>query len=170
MCTTTQNGCLVLFEIVWYHSNNHVYKDLLSLNTVMLLFFPSFPFCRGETDQLSLRCTATFVILSIALRCWPFLYTFLPSLPFLDISSHNPPILSIYYFSFSATFLFLCLIFSVISRLSFLPCVQPISCSMNRTLLTERMREIIFNLYFACLQSCYLYYYHSCSFLHESRS
>ena len=146
----------------------------------MLLFFPSFPFCRGETDQLSLRCTATFGILSIALRCWPFLYTFLPSLPFLDLSSHNPPILSIYYFSFSATFLFLCLIFSVISRLSFLPCVQPISCSMNRTLLTERMREIIFtrgNLYFAfgdiwhvSKVAIYLYYYHSCSFLHESRS
>ena len=31
----------------------------------MFLFFLSFPFCRGEASHLSLRCTATFVILSL---------------------------------------------------------------------------------------------------------
>ena len=37
-----------------------------------------------EAGKLSPRCTATFVIFSIALCCWPFLSTFLPPLPFLS--------------------------------------------------------------------------------------
>ena len=38
-------------------------------------------FCRGEAGQL-----------------WPFLSTFLPPLPFLDLSSRSPPILAVVFF------------------------------------------------------------------------
>ena len=48
-----------------------------------------------EASYLSLHCTATFVILTIAPCCWPFLSTFLPPLPFLDLYAHNPPILAV---------------------------------------------------------------------------
>ena len=78
-----------------------------------------------------------FFIFSIAPCCWPFLYTFLIPLPFLDLSSHNLkkkkilyhtiPILPSYLWSsFHATPLSLSQIFkfSVISRLLFWPCTQ----------------------------------------------
>ena len=44
-------------------------------------------FCSGEAGQLSLRCMATYCIVSIAPCCWPFLSTFPPPLPILDLSS-----------------------------------------------------------------------------------
>ena len=59
------------------------------------LLFTSFPFCRGEHGLLSLRCTATLVIFPIVPSCWPFLCTFLPPLPFLDLPSDNPSILAV---------------------------------------------------------------------------
>ena len=48
---------------------------------------PCFPFA----GQFSFLCTATatFVIFSIASCCWTFLSTFIPPLPFSDLSSHN---------------------------------------------------------------------------------
>ena len=57
------------------------------------------PFCRGEVSYSSFHCTTTFVVISIAPCCLPFLSTFLP-LHFLDLSSDNTPILSVVLFVF----------------------------------------------------------------------
>ena len=78
------------------------------------LFFLLFPFYRGEAGQLSHCCMATFLL----------------PLPFLDLSSHNPPIFAVAFLVFSHLLVSLSQIFSVISRLSFLPCVQPISYNL----------------------------------------
>ena len=54
----------------------------LFMNNTDLFVLPLTPFCRGEASQLSLRCTAAFVIFSIA-HYRPFLSTFLLPFPFL---------------------------------------------------------------------------------------
>ena len=49
-----------------------------------------FPYVEARLVYWSLRWTATFVKKkSIDPCCWPFLSTFLPPLPFSDLSSHN---------------------------------------------------------------------------------
>ena len=64
---------------------------------------------------------ATFIIFSIVPCCWPFLSTFLPPLPFLDLSSHNPAILAVIFLVFCKLLVSLSQIFSVVSSISFHP-------------------------------------------------
>ena len=66
-------------------------------------------------------CMAAFGIFSIAPCCWIFLSTFLPPLPFLDLSSGNPPILAVVLLVFYNLLVCLSQIFLVISCLIFVP-------------------------------------------------
>ena len=66
-----------------------------------------------------IRHPAIWLLFSIAPCCWPFLSTFLPPLPFLDLSSHNPPILAVVFLVFYNLLVSLSRIFSVISYLVF---------------------------------------------------
>ena len=63
----------------------------------------------------------------IAPCCWPFLFNFLVPLPFVRLSSGSPSILAVLFLVSCNLLGYLCPIFVVISRLSFWPCVQPIS-------------------------------------------
>ena len=81
---------------------------ILQYKQTVILVLPLVSILRGEAGQLSLRCTSIFVMFSIASCRWPFLSTALPVLPFLNLSSGNPPILAV-VFSVSAPFLFRCL-------------------------------------------------------------
>ena len=54
----------------------------------------------AEGANLSLCCMATFVTIFVALYRWPFLSTFHLPLPFLCLSSDNPPILAVVYTTF----------------------------------------------------------------------
>ena len=66
-----------------------------------LLFFLSFPCCRGEAGQLSLPCTATFVIIFHCSLLLAFSLGFSSSSAFLRyISSHNPSILAAVFLVF----------------------------------------------------------------------
>ena len=65
-------------QLVWPH--DHILFPLLS------------PVSRGEAGQMSFRVT-----FSIAPYCCPFLSTFLPPLPSLDLFSHNLPILAVVF-------------------------------------------------------------------------
>ena len=88
------------------------------------LFFLWFPLYAGEAG----RRTAIFVICFHWSLLLAFLSTFLPPLPFSDLSSHNPPILAVRVFLVFCNLLaYLSRIVSVIFHLSFWPCVQPIS-------------------------------------------
>ena len=86
-----------------------------------VLFFLSFPCCRGEASHSALRCRATFDICSLARCRWSFLSNFLLRLPFLELSSHNPPISAVVFLVFCNLLVSLFQIFLVFSRLSFLP-------------------------------------------------
>ena len=89
----------------------------------MFLFFLPFPFCRGEAGQLSLRCTATFVI---CFQLLPVVGLFTPLFVLIClscISLHNPLILAVVFHVFCDLPVSLSQIFSVISRLSFLPLI-----------------------------------------------
>ena len=62
------------------------------------LYFLWFPFCRGEAGLVVTPLYDYFCINKIlGPCCWPFLSTFLPSLPFLELSSHNPPISAVFF-------------------------------------------------------------------------
>ena len=91
----------MLFENMASYQN---YNNTIILNGLSMLFFPIGP------------C------------CWPFLSTLLLPLPFSDLSSHHPPILTVVFLVFCNVFVSLSQIFSAISSLSFLPCVQ--GCSL----------------------------------------
>ena len=67
---------------------------------MFILFFVWFPCVGVRLVYGSLRSTATFVSVSIGPCCWPFLSTFLPPLPFSDLSSHSPPILAVVFLVF----------------------------------------------------------------------
>ena len=84
------------------------------------LFFLSFPLCRGEAGQLSLRCMATVVIFLNCSLLLSFSLHFLTPLSFLGLSSHNALILAVVFFVFCNLLVSLFQIFSVITRLSFL--------------------------------------------------
>ena len=79
--------------VTWSHGAIEMLSLLLLFTR---LFFLSFPFCRGEAGLLVTPLYGCFIIFSIAPCCWLFLSTFLPPLPFLDLSSHNLPILDAY--------------------------------------------------------------------------
>ena len=85
----------------------------------LLLF--SFPFSRGEA--IVIRHSTIWLLSLFCFHCSPycssFLYTFLPPLPFSDLSSYNPPILPVVYIVFRNLLVSLSQIFSVISSLSF---------------------------------------------------
>ena len=93
---------------------------LLQDRQTVILVLPLVSILLGEAGQLSRHCTSIFVIFSIASCRWPFLSTDLPVLPFLNLSSGNPPILAVVFSLCLCTLLVsLSQIFSVISRLSF---------------------------------------------------
>ena len=87
---------------------------------VRVLFFLWFPFRRSEPGLLVTSMYGYFCNnhISIGPRCWPFLSTFVPPLPFSDLSSHIPPILAVVFLVFCNLRASLSLIFSVICHLS----------------------------------------------------
>ena len=96
-----------------------------SMIELTFFLFLSYPCCWGEASHSSLCCTATLFFIDPC--CWPFLSNFLFLLPFLGLSSGNPLILAMVFLGFCNLLLSLSQLFSVISHLSFWPCVQPIS-------------------------------------------
>ena len=109
------------------HSLTKLYCTTNEVTITIIVLHISFSFSRGEAGQFSLCCMATFVIFSFVPCCWPSLSTFLPPLPFLDLSSHNPPILAVVFLVLCNIPVSLSQIFAAISYLSFWPCVKPIS-------------------------------------------
>ena len=87
-------------------------------------FFLSFPLCRGDAGHSLFDC---FLILFHCSPLLTFYLHFSASSAFLDLSSHNPPILAVVFLVFWNLLVSLSVIFSVIYRLSFWQCVQPIS-------------------------------------------
>ena len=96
---------------------------LTSTFYVMYLFFLLFPLCNGETCQLSLRCTDTFITFSIVPCNWPFLSIFLRPMPVLYLSSHNHLILAVVFLVFCNLLVSMSLIFSGISRIDSIRCM-----------------------------------------------
>ena len=94
-----------------------------------LLFFLCCPLCRGEADLLVTAKYGYFrnLLPFIGPCCWPFLYIFLPPLPFSDRSSYSPLILAVVFLVFWNLLVSLSRFFSVVYHHSFGPCVQPIS-------------------------------------------
>ena len=82
-----------------------------------LVLVPRFPFCRGEA------CLVVTPMYGYFCNLFPLVpvvgSTFLPPLPFSDLSSHSPPILAVVFLVFCNLIASLSRIFSVISRLSF---------------------------------------------------
>ena len=62
----------------------------LLLNCIELLDKTIHPQVRLQNSHRSTN------VLEFAPCCWPFLSTFLPPLPFSDLSSHNPPIFHVF--------------------------------------------------------------------------
>ena len=127
-----------------------------------------FPFCRGESGHSSVCCTTVFLIFPSLPVAGLFPSTFLCLLPFLGLSSDNPPILAVVLLIFCNIVVSLSQIFLVTSRLSFLPCVQSISSgSMQALVPTYSLRSfflllstISLSLLLSCsssLLSLYLY-------------
>ena len=96
-----------------------------TVSTVLLIsylnvFFLCFPVVgvRLVTRHFAVRLFLLFS--SIAPGCWPFLSMFLPPLPFLCLSSHNPPILAVVFFIFCNLLVSLSQFFSVMCPAHFI--------------------------------------------------
>ena len=113
------------------------------------LFFLSFPCCRVNCNH-SLQ-SIWLLLLSMNPYCWPVLSTFLRPLPFLGLSSCNHPILAVVFLVFCNPLACLSQIFSVISHLSFWPCLEPISsgfllfCQLRKPQLQFLLLDILFS-------------------------
>ena len=66
----------------------------------LILFFLSFPWCRGEAGHSSVSCSAAFVIFFHCSLLFVFSLHFLLPLPFSDLFSHSPPILAVVFLVF----------------------------------------------------------------------
>ena len=86
----------------------------------MLYSSSGFPCVGVRLIYWSLRSTTTFVNL-VPVACWPFLYIFLPPLPFSYLSSYSPPILAVIVLVFLNLLASLSRLFSVVYHLSFGP-------------------------------------------------
>ena len=106
--------------------------------------------------QLSLFCMATFVICSQYSLLLAFSPIFFTSLCLSYLSSHNPPILAIGGLPrFLQPSCFLSHIFSAISSLLFLPCVQSISASSSANYTRSSFDFFSYVFHFPSLHSVY---------------
>ena len=111
------------WSTVWKISFETSHRKQTSI--IVMWFFPSFPFCRGQAGQLSLVCRAMLLCFHCSLLL-AFSLHFSSSSAFLRSVFTLSSLLSGCLALFCNLLVSLFQIFSIVSRLSFLPCDQPI--------------------------------------------